>query len=128
MKPGFISKTYRRCLHQLVSCLHDTAKRSINKARWLSIPVGLLLLVSIPLEKLLSFLEALFISLANLFEPIAPKYLSFKDVPISLKYSGYFFLGLLASPFSAIFASSAFITTVIVNPIGATKRFSDTCR
>lgn len=127
MRPGFIVKGYRESLRQTHESVYEQTKKSALRGRLLAFPLGFVLLVTIPVVKLLSFLEALLFAAANLFTPIFPKYCSFYDGWISLKYAAFFFVGLIVSPLTALFACSALITSMLVDPLSASKKFAETC-
>jgi hypothetical protein len=127
MRPGFTAKVYRESLHKMIYRAHILSKEAEWKGRCLAFPLGFVLFVSIPIEKFFSCIEASLFTIANIFTPIFPKYCSFPDMWISFKRAFFFFFGFLISPLTATFASAALITTMIIRPIAATKRFADQC-
>lgn len=127
MRPGFTAKVYRESLHKMMGMAHQISKEAKWKGRCLAFPLGIVLLISIPIEKLFSFSESVIFTFANIFTPLFPKYCSFPDMWISLKRAFYFFVGFLLSPFTAIFASTALITTMLIHPKKATKKFAEQC-
>lgn len=128
MKPGFTAKFYRNSLNKLMTEASLISRKDIWKGRLLAFPLGLFLLVTVPLEKLLSFFEALLFAIVNLLAPFFPKNCSIPDLWISLRRAFFFFFGLLLSPFTAIFVAAALVTTMIIHPAAAAKRFADQCK
>lgn len=128
MKPGFTALGYRSFLRRMYEKVHEVSVVSPWKGRLLSLPMALMLLVTIPIEKTFSFLEAFFFTLANLFAPLYPKYCSYHDAWISLKRTGIYLIGVIFSPITALLAASAVLVSMINNPAGASKKFADSCK
>ncbi|MEM1282440.1 MAG: hypothetical protein AAGG81_02685 [Chlamydiota bacterium] len=127
MRPGFTAKIYRESLQKIMVNANRLSKEAEWKGRCMALPIGFILLVSIPIEKFISFLEAMLFTFANIFTPLFPKYCSFPDMWISFKCAFFFFIGFLLSPLTAIFAATALITTMIIHPAKATEKFTEQC-
>lgn len=128
MRPGFIAKSYQLLLSSTYEKVYIVSTKAAWKGRVLSVFLGIALTCTIPIVKLLSFLEAFLFTIANLFAPVAPKYCSFYDAWLSFKYSGYFFIGFILSPITAIFVGSAVILSMMTNPIKASKKLAETSK
>lgn len=128
MKPGFAALGYRFCLRELYGSVHRVSKASVWKGRALALPLALALFITIPLSKLFGFLEAFCFAAANLLAPVFPKYCSFYDAWVSLKRTCMYLIGLIFSPISALLAACAVLVSMMNDPIGASKKFYESCR
>jgi hypothetical protein len=101
-----VAKRFTGILVLAASYLHRRSVDSQVQGRLLALPVGAALMVALPIARLLIFGEALF----------------------TVSGVGSAAVGVLLSPFVALFAGAAAALSMLQNPIKATARFADACR
>lgn len=128
MLPDRCSKFFSSLLYVVYVKVRAISLWSVWAGRLLALPLALFILVAVPVQKFASFVEGIVSVFVNLFRLATKK----KNAPlqtwISLKYTGFFLVGFLLSPFSAFFAATALFTTMVIDPVKTSSKFLESCR
>lgn len=128
MKPGLIASKYNSWLCRLYTGAADLAERSPTGGRLMALPLSLGLFVTMPPVKVLAFLEEFTLVFVNLLGAAFSPRFSLRHAWLCLASSAQHLIGALLSPVTALFASIAVLTVLIISPRDAARRFAQTCR
>ncbi len=127
MKSGYTVGYYGTFLYRLYSGAYKIAKGSAIKGRFLSIPLGISLMISIPGVKIISFVEDICFVVINIMGAAWNEGCSLKDAMRALSKAMQHSIGFLLSPLIGLFVGVSVISSVIVSPVKALKMFAETC-
>jgi len=128
MRSDYVVGRYRSALLCVVEKIEGISKENPMFGRLLSLPLGLMISLSLPLVRIGHFLEILGTSLFNLLGAGWLGDCSLRDGMRLLLKTPREALGVLISPFSALFVGIALIASMLVDPYRASSRFAITCK
>jgi len=128
MKTGSSARVYCQFLAHIYERVHAVSSNQPWKGRLLAIPLGVLLLLTIPFVRFASTIEGLIAVFYNIPFYFFTGLSDPQDLVDSTKYFFTYLLGFLISPFTALFAGTAVASAMLADPIRSSLRFYETCK
>ena len=117
-----VKKIYNAVLRIVYGFVYVIAQKAQWKGRLLAMPVGVVMIVTLPLAKLGIFVEDIVLIINGIFFP------SQRKAAPSLKVAALDLCSLIISPVVAIFVGIAMMMTLLNNPLKASDTFLMTCQ